>query len=460
MDVLLVISIGLLLPIIHLPLRIRLALWIFLALFPLYMFHKSMFVNIVFFGSNLQVPTLTKDFVCLICLIVVFIYFITQYINGQPFPHKNLLIFLSILTFFLIATGLIQGNGLGQTIMGVRVYVFYTVAGLLFGSFLLQTGDDIRCFTSILLGAIIVIAIIGMIHQYLDPYFLILESFEQPWGGRFFRFKIFEDRLRSYFTAANVLGHFMSLGIVVAFWKMLASNRNLGKIIALGFCMIIFFWVMILTLSRSSILVTGVACIFLNLVVAGRIPKVPILFATLGFAALILLTPMAERFQNLYNNPRLLIWAIFIRASISSMRYLLMGHGVGSIGRFGAEYSMAADIKDPKLAFLQGGIGEKGETFVVDNFFVRILYEIGISGFILTAVLFAFFLIAFWRTYRSADAQQRLMNAMPLTIMALVFMLSIFGDSLGTYPWSFFFWLSFSCLYHRVFPAQTAAAAR
>jgi O-antigen ligase len=444
MDVIFVIGLGLLLPLVHLPLGLRLSLWIFIGLFPLYMYHKSMFVLVGIAGKSIQLPTLTKDLVCTILVAVLLVILLIRS-KKEKWPFLGLFAAFAIFAAFLMATSIIQGNSLMKTIMGVRSYTFFSIAGLLMGSFLLRNEYDLKRLVNLLLGGITAIGFIALMHVYVDDSLLILDCFQQLWNGKLIPWGTYSEglRLHSIFTAPNVLGNFMALGIILSLWKII-NRYHTYPVIIYYIIIVLFMWILILTLSRSALLALIGASLVMIMIITGKIPKLSLLIMVLFMIGLLAFTPVGERFSDtdVLDNPRLLLWGIFIHASISSWRYFILGHGAGSIGTFGAEQSFAEDIKDPRLSFLNAGVG-KGETFVVDNAFVRCLYEIGVVGIIIMVFLVGVILWYSLKTMRNGNQKTRQNLSIALTICAFIIILSFFGDMLITYPWNFLFWFLF-----------------
>ena len=430
-------------PIIALARGLRLAGWAYLALIPVFMYQKSMFSIVDIAGQQIQWITLCKDVVALLLLAFAAAYCLLNRNSFRATTTARQRSALAILSFFgayfvLVAVAL--GNPFSHTLMGIRPYLFYAVVGIALAAMILRRREDWSTFAQILQLGVAVIAVIALIQNYFDAEFLIHPTFKSIWQGHTFDWRPGENRLRGFFTAANTLGYFMALGIGICTWNLLRPRSRLDSHAAEWVLLPVFLWVLILTLSRSALL--GAVCMVGILVLARMRPAYRIPCVFLGAAAVagvVFLTPFAERFQNLAENPRLVIWYAYVTDTLHSYLHTLVGRGVGSLGRYGVETSIGAIRIDQLSAKIGGG----GAIFVVDNFFVRTFYETGLFGFLMLLWV-AITWLQHWRVVAS-DAvpwAARAHHAFASSLMAFIVLISIFSDSFGTFPWNIIFWLA------------------
>lgn len=434
-----IVSIGVLLPIIAMLRGIRFASIIFLALIPLYMYHKSMFALVVVDGQDLQWPTLAKDLVGVTLTILVGASWALRpqhWRNLSPELRRALAVFIAF-GLYVIGISIARGSGIATALVGTRPYIFYQVLGILLGSLLFRTNTAWRFIADVLILGCLVIAALALVQKYVDPHFLILDSFRQIFNGKLVIWNVNTPRLRGYFTSANALAYLMSLGIICSIWRFRAKPR--GYFIPfLPFCIATMAWALLLTLSRSAILGLALALAAMTLCHRGlklrKLFSVPIV--VVAASVLIVATPFSQRLQGLGNNPRLEIWTSYAKTSLSSGTRFVTGFGMGSLGRFGAEVAEGT----VEVNGIEDRIG--GDAFVsfVDNVLVRAVYEAGVAGLFLILWSFAKVprLISRTRNVRSAEVEHTL--RLPVAVMTFVVVISMFSSSLITYPWNLLYW--------------------
>lgn len=433
---------GILLPLIFLFTRPRTSCLVFLSLIPLYMYHKSIFAILDIAGKDIQWPTLAKDMVGI--LFVVFLGATLAISKRKMFSvtHSRIILFLILFALYYLFCSFLFNSSLFQTIMGIRPYIFYPFIGTIMGALFINSLDDWRIISiSFLIGSL-AIAVIVLIQAFLYSDFLILSSMKQIWCGELIDLTSFEYRLKGFFTSPNTLGNFMAVGIIIAFWS-LYNKEYFYRPLLLVLSIAVFLWVLILTKSRSS-LIAGSLSIFLILHLRASKPYkafqyilITILFFTLTFVC------YSDRFLNLTENPRITTWSGYLKSTSSSLDSFLFGSGVGSIGRFGIELGTnLITIRE-----LEGIISTSGGIYAIDNFFVRCFYETGLLGLFLPIVIMVLFLkclkIARSHPFRS---EMRIYLSLPLSLAFFIFVISLFGDSLITYPWNLLFWLVISSI--------------
>jgi len=438
-----VVALGVLAPILALARGLRFVGWTYLALIPLFMYHKSMFSLLTIGGKQIQWVTLSKDFVALLLLVFPVVYFLLKpgsFSTILTARQRSALVMLSLFAAYFVSVALALGNGPGQTMMGIRPYLFYAFVGLALAAWLLRNKNDWDTLTRILQFGCALIAVIALIQNYVDEDFLIHPSFQSLWHGETLEWQPGKNRLRGIFTAANTLGYFMALGIGISVWRLLRGADRLYSSPREWGLLGVFCWVLVLTLSRSALL--GAACMVGLLLLARMRTAFRLPFVIAGGIAVVgfvLLTPYGERFQNLADNPRLVIWYAYVSDTLQSPLHTLVGKGVGTLGRYGVETSVGT----VRLEELASKIGGEGEIFVVDNFFVRSFYETGLLGF----AMLLWIVILWYRHWSVVGATtkpwtERAHHAFAFALMGFVMLISIFSDSFGTFPWNMLFWMA------------------
>lgn len=446
--VLLVVVPGLLIPVVLWVFGLRVVSWLFVALFPLYMYHKSMIAVLELGTRELQWPTLTKDVVALALLALFLLGILYARDDSLPRAHRRALAILAAFGAYWLLTGLATGNGMGQTIMGVRVYAFFPLLGLCLGAVILRRAESWESLAWVLFGGSLAIAVVAFVQAYVADQFLIHPALRQRWAGYIVEWYTYERRLRGFFTSANTLGFFMGSGMIAGVWLLLRRPARLATFLtipAIG----LFAWILVLTLSRTA-LVGALASVLVLVHVSLRRVRSQVVVGT-AVAALLIgvvgFTPFAERFATVPQNPRFIIWAQYLYATLTDPVATLIGHGVGAVGRYGTEV-VYGGIRVEEVAEMIGG---GGRIFALDNFYIRSFYETGLLGF---AFLFWAAHLC-WRGYRHAraaetDARRRRLLAFPVALMVFILMISLLTDSFGTYPWNLFYWLSASGLFFLV----------
>ncbi len=408
----------------------------FVGLIPVFMYHKSMFAVVEVAGMDLQWPTLSKDLVAILMFIVLFAgIFYTQSKLAYRKPVIVAVSALAAFSVFVLASALANGVGPVKAVMGLRPYLLFPALGLLCGIALLNWPQYWKSYGQILLLAMVVVAVIALVHT-IYPTFLIHESFKGIWQGNLVDFQTFPNRLNSYFTAANVLGWFMALGVLVALYLIRLEDAG-GNRLWFVFTITVFMVVLTLSQSRSALLALGLGVIAWSVFLTRRGRLVVLIGAVVIGSAVLTLTTYQDRFVDLQDNPRLSIWSGYLAATLKSPKSLIIGNGVGSVGRFGAEVE-GSDVDIDGLA----GIGsEESGVFFIDSFYVSSIYLLGMGGAFFVVVSLWVYWIA-WNTARGASGELRRLAVLPVLVMTLVLAISFFSPALTTYPWNFLYWLS------------------
>ena len=425
---------------------LRRAVLFYVALTPLYMYHKSMFLTTTVGGFELQLPTITKDVVGVGLALLLSVAVLIQ---GRV--SRGGLVHLRVIGFLIFATSLvaifdIAFGSFSQTIVGIRPYIEFQVLGLGFGYLILNQPRGWDRVAGLLLWGCVFIAAVALVQQFVSLNFLITATLRRVYNGQVVPWSV-ADRALAFFTSANDLGYFMGFGIVLSLWRLLFTRHSS----TLYACVVgVLLIPLVLSLSRSALLATGVSVGLLIWVYRQRSAKGDFLLVLGGasFLFLLLFSPLASRFNDIGNNPRLAIWAEALQNSVDSPRALLIGNGVGTLGRFGAQVtSNRLDI-----GALSAQLGTDGGAWFVDNAAVQAIYQAGILGL---------FLIS-WSVYLTLRQVRRARDAsvpesetasvvLPATIMTFILAISIFSVALNTYPWSMLFWFCVAGSYLQIY---------
>ena len=441
LSILLVVLPGLLLPIINMPFRLRVAGWIYISLFPLYLYYKSIFATIPVFGIELQWATLTKDVAGLILLIVIILLAATTKPQMLSKDHwKMLLILFGFSVYFLVGS-IVAGNGILKSVMGARSYTLYAFIGVAIGALLLRNSRDWFLLAHIMLTICTLVALVALVHRYINDKFLVHPEMRQIFYGKIYDWFTYEERLRSFFTSPNTLGQIMALGITLCMWFILQHGKKELKILTGSMLIILFMWVLILTKSRSAFIAAYLTSSLMVYIVRPRLLNYLVVPGVIGLFALLSYSVYGERFTNLLENPRLPLWRSYIISSLEDGKTIFTGHGVGSVGRYGTE-TVESNID---IAEVIEKIGTGRSVFFVDNYFIQCLYETGLIGLLM--IVYAISL--WWKMYRFVKVQKltltdRAALSLPVCLIFFVLIISLFTASLGTYPWNLIFWTSLS----------------
>lgn len=440
MDVLPIVIVGFL-PLVLIPRGLRLACWSYIALIALYMYHKSMFAVADIAGRSLQWPTLTKDVTGLVLgLLLLFAIGIRQPTLLNQRQRRTLGIGVVFVVYWTMSS-LVAGAGIGQIAIGLRPYAYYMLIAIAIAGVVLRESRDWERLGLILMITGMAVSIIALLEYYVEPTFLISDSFRAVWNGHLVPWLAFDDngRAHGFFTTANTLGYFASVGILAALWIMGRASQSTATKAVAFVTIATSGWTLALTLSRSSVVAAALSAAVAALVVRPNRHVRLLGFLLIPAALVFFVGPLRDRFVGAMNNPRLLVWAGLIAATLRNHVTALIGHGVGSLGRFGADVATVSIHLPPSLA---AAIGESG-IVAADNFFVRTLYETGLLGslFIVWVVVIS---LRLFRAVAAMSQEDRRTLSLPIGLMAFVLLISVFSDSLGTYPWNFLFWLCVS----------------
>lgn len=423
---------GIMIPLAFSLIGLRAIGWVYFALIPLYMYEKSMFLStIIFFGRNIQWITLSKD---LVGTIIILLYIGRSLVSKGPLlrkEHKKMLLVLIGFMVFYFTVGILNKNSLLQTIMGARPYLFYSIIGIILGPVLLKKEADWRMMINVLLVISLSFSCLALIHQYLDPNFLIHPHMARIYKGALYSWQAM-DRLYSIFTRANVLGAFMQIGIVICVWNFIHRGKSPWTVVSV-FSLPLFFWVLVLSLSRSSFLGAALGSLILFHFHTKRKKILIYLVLVPVFVGAALLTPFRQRFLDFYSNPRLIIWYCYIHEGGKNIRSLLFGKGVGSTGRYGVETG------EKSLQIQE--LSRQKNIFYVDNFFVKTFFETGILGSLFCLWVFLLLLRLILSRRKTRDASLRGVAELVIAIDLAILIDSMFAGYLGTYPWNLIFWV-------------------
>lgn len=437
-----IVLVGFILPFLGAARGLRTMGWIYLALTPLFMYDKALFAVVRIAGVTVQWPTLAKDMAGLVILVgLVGSELVAGRRQLSSSQRRALLIAAAFILYWLLSSAA-MGQGLSQIVLGIRPYAFYTVLGLVLGAYLFHEAGAVTRLATILLVLCVVIGIIALVQRFFIPRFLIHPAMRDVWLGSPIEWQTENERLAAYFTSPNTLGLFMGLGTLTAVWCLAEKAGTWLRPLALA-ALPILLLVLFLTLSRTALLATACGSILLVFLLdVGRRTRATVLMsAALAFVIVLLTTAYSQRFENLGDNPRLLYWGAYIVGSFSTLTTTFFGHGVGSVGRYGAQVAGGGVV----LQELAGQVGTS-DIFFVDNFFIRALYETGLLGclFVVWALWIAL-KSYFWVYWRAVGSERVRRLSLPAVIMAFVLGVSILTSSLDTYPWNLLFWLCASC---------------
>lgn len=419
-------------PLVAAAFRLRLGLWIYLAAIPAFMYHKSMFLA----WGPLDWPPLAKDVTALVLAVVLLAHPRVRSVLWRT-RRRFALPFAAFFVAFAVA-GLLSGEGAFATAVGLRAYLFYALLGFAIGAFLVR---DRRAWTSLarafaLIG--LALASLALIQYYFDADFLIHPSMATLWNGNLYDWYTYRERLRSIFSNPNLLGFFSGLGLLAFIWFGLRA-RTFATRMVLALVSSSLVLALVLSNSRSALLGL-LATLVLVLVATRPLRSVPYLLAAAVLVAGIAQTgAYAGRFDDLGNNPRLAIWQAHLEAVATSPSALSTGFGPGSVGRTGRTANPSDVVVEGIAARL--GVPDDRVHFV-DNAFVKAVYEVGLLGVAYLAWTISFYLLTLRRVIATRDPSQRWLLAVPLIVMTLILSVSVFSDSLMTYPWSLLYWLA------------------
>ena len=429
-EVLLIALVGFV-PVLVAPLSRRSAAWLLIALIPLHQYHKSFFLTVQLAGQSLQWPTLSKD----LAYLLLFVYTLTTWLLCDRRRLWQWCWRLSCVLIGLAGLSLAAGSGVGQTLMGLRLYVFWPAVGILVGSLLLRDPHDTARLMRLLGLGCGVVAIVALIQALFEPNFMVHPAMRQLWAGAVVDWFTYRDRLRGPFTSANTLGLFMAMGILC--WAILCSRpvRDRGRDLAMSwFALPACLAVLFLAESRTALFGCVVGLIALGARRgAGVTRRLAVGGAVGAGAALVFAVGLDSRFIGLLSNPRLIYWATFLASTVASPRALVLGQGLGSTGRYGVETQVAVDSAD-SLAGVVGGEG----LFFVDSVYIRALFELGVIGLVplVWLVLRSIRLIRVRSTLPNVEWEANSRGA----LLAFLLFASVLTETLLTYPWNVIGW--------------------
>lgn len=428
---------GAFLPFLAAAKGVRAACWTYLFLIPLFMYHKSLFATVQLAGIDLQWPTLAKDVAALGLIGILSLGHLSEDRPLLLSGHRRALSVLAMFAAYWVVSAGVLGQTPSDTVMGVRPYAYYAFLGLLLGAVIFRERGATARLAAILLCVSLIVAVIALIQRYVAPRFLIHPAMQEVWVGRFVEWRTGGARIQGYFTSPNVLGFFMGTGVLAGLWTVRERPGSGWRYLATA-AVPIFLWVLALTLSRTALLATAAATFLLVLCmqIGPRAKGIISAGAVAILLTLIVTTAYAERFSAVTDNPRLLYWAAYLAASVATPVSTLFGHGVGSVGRFGAEIQ-AGGVSVQAVAEQIG----TADVFFVDNFFIRSFYETGLVG--LGFVVWALWLFGkgfLWVSRRQAVSVRARSFSLLVALMGFILLISFLTSALGTFPWNLLFW--------------------
>ena len=96
----------------------------------------------------------------------------------------------------------------------------------------------------------------------------------------------------------------------------------------------------------------------------------------------------------------------------------------------------------------------------VDNAYVKAIYEAGALGLAYVAWGVGFYVLALRFLWRARSGSARWARAVPVLVMSLILSVSLFSDSLMTYPWSLAYWIAAGGVAVQVRPRHPERPAR
>jgi hypothetical protein len=286
-----------------------------------------------------------------------------------------------------------------------------------------QVGDAMAIVSVVLVAFLFACA---LIHLYVDPQFLIPESFRNRLDYDLPYRTVVEygsiRRYQSFFGDPNRT----AIVCLIALWLTSIGRARRLRWPAYGLVAAILWF----TQSRTGMLVAALWGLYLLLRPNPKrdLPAVSIIALILGVLAVGVWLFFSSRAGSLEEVSRAIIWFAIVQHIMSSPLLLLFGEGFGWVGQVGGTFNVSESIQ------LTSSSGRTLALSVVDNSYLTLLSSLGLIG------TMAF--VAFYRDVlktmaaRVSDPRQRRQFWI---LVALIALWSFFFDALVSFPWTFLF---------------------
>ncbi|MGI6452588.1 MAG: O-antigen ligase family protein [Syntrophomonadaceae bacterium] len=302
------------------------------------------------------------DELLFIMLVSVWVIKIAQ--TGEKPLASSLVLPLIIFYVAVLFVFFVKGGEIQVAVVELRALIQYTFWFFLALN-LVSTSQQVKKICDIFLAVGLIVALYG-IYQYITGAEIPSTWVDRAEGS-------VRSRAFSFIGSPNVLGSFLIMQISISFASFMAARHWLKKRIYLGLTGISLLC-LIFTLSRGAWLVFFFAFILLGLWLDKRIIALLIILA--------LITPVAV--PSVYNRV----------AYMLSPEYIASSEQGGRIARWSqaVDYWEGAPMAGLGLGKFGGGVAIANypdAAYSVDNFYLKILTEMGIIG--LAAFLYLVF---------------------------------------------------------------------
>lgn len=266
----------------------------------------------------------------------------------------------------------------------------------------------------------------SLIHLYVDPQFLIPDSFRNRLSYDLPYRSVVEygsiRRYQSFFGDPNRT----AIVCLIALWlTSIGPTKTLRWPVFVLVAALLWF-----TQSRTGMLVAALWALYLLLRPNPKrdLPAVLIIAMLLGAVASGVWLSFSSRAGSIEEVSRAIIWLGIIQHMIASPFVLLFGEGFGWVGQVGGTFNVSEAIQ------LTSSSGRTLALSVVDNSYLTLLSGLGLVG---TIAFFGFYRDVL-RSMAARVTEPRLRRQFWM-LVALIALWSFFFDALVSFPWTFLF---------------------
>jgi O-antigen ligase len=383
-------------------------------------------------GSGLIWPRIIRDAIILLFLLNLILRAI-HWKNSPLWNQRKNIPFILLLSYLAIRGAFSIGFPLSTFWVGIKYYLVLPVIGLLV-SVAIKDRDTLRSALETFFSIALLIAFIGILEALADNAFVLRYK-----RGSFFGLGISR--------ASSVWGNPLSLagylGLVIALWHPLQKHIPERFHGWRGYVLTIIFWLcLVLTLSRSSLLAI-VASFGITLILLSQ-NRSNLIWGLLFLVALVPLINLITWFRTpsdvgsgflgiLPSNLRFKVWVSVAKQFLElPLHQALLGRGLGAnsgVIHLGNIQALGAELV-------------KTNSFPTDNFYLTLLFEIGLVGL----VIFGFVCIAYLRAgiklyQESEDIFSRSIYKAALIGINFFLIRNIFLQGMRTFLAGFYFWV-------------------
>lgn len=449
------------LPIIYLPIKVKRGLYfpikvkkgfiLYFYLIPIYLYCKSLYLSFSVMGHEINWPTLIKDVNLIVLILMVIVFLKADPHFGPSIRLSKFIVWALFVGLFLVIQVSLTDDFDSFYFLGaIRSYLLMPLVFLFLTNYTFTSYQEVRSINYSIVFSGTLVVLVGMFHKFVSPGFLIDPNMRIKWHGVAIYFQSFlGDRLQSFMPHPNVLAYYLSIFFLADLWLIFDSQKPIMKLAAL-FLLPITLLLILFTQCRSALF--GLLLAALCLVVIARWERrwISLSMGLCVGALLLLILPTFERYSGIGENPRFALWSYFFSLLSESLPRSFFGMGLGRVGTYG--FNNIAQTGDK--SYLYHIIGTD-VIYFVDNFFIRVTFELGFLGLLYSISIFGILAKSVCNAINNLHTKkERELFSLPFAILVFIVAISFFSEALITFPWNLYFWSFSFVLLRRIRFAQ------